>query len=39
MIVDQLSLARQLDMVFKELQLELSELCSGTIFVQIRNNL
>lgn len=38
MIVDQLSLARQLDMVFKELQQELSELSSGTIFVQIRNN-
>jgi hypothetical protein len=39
MVVDQLSLARQLDMVFKELQEELSQLSSGTIFVQIRNNL
>lgn len=38
MIFDQLSLARQLDIVFKELQQELSELSSGTIFVHIRNN-
>lgn len=35
---DQLSLARQLDMVFKELEPELSGLTSGTVFVQIRNN-
>lgn len=35
---DQLSLARQLDLVFKELQEELSGLSSGTVFVQIRNN-
>ncbi|GAA3409293.1 O-methyltransferase [Paenibacillus hodogayensis] len=38
MIFDQLSLARQLEIVFKELHHELSELSSGTIFVQIRNN-
>lgn len=35
---DQLSLARQMDLVFKELQEELSGLSSGTLFVQIRNN-
>ncbi|KGE20838.1 hypothetical protein [Paenibacillus wynnii] len=35
---EQLSLARQLDLVFKELQEELSGLSSGTVFVQIRNN-
>lgn len=35
---EQLSLARQLDLVFKELQEELSRLTSGTVFVQIRNN-
>jgi hypothetical protein len=37
MTVDQLE--RQLEIVFKELQQELSQLVSGTIFVQIRNNL
>lgn len=36
---EQLSLARQIDLVFKELQEELSGLTSGTVFVQIRNNL
>lgn len=36
--IDQLSLARQFDMVFKELEEELSGLSSGTLFVQIRNN-
>ncbi|WP_379130396.1 O-methyltransferase [Paenibacillus sp. sgz500958] len=35
---DQLSLARQVDLVFKELSEELSGLSSGTLFVQIRNN-
>ncbi|RED36322.1 O-methyltransferase [Paenibacillus sp. VMFN-D1] len=35
---EQLSLARQLDLVFKELEEELSGLSSGTVFVQIRNN-
>ncbi|PYI50815.1 O-methyltransferase [Paenibacillus flagellatus] len=38
-MIDQLSLSRQLDMVFRELQQELSQLSSGTIFVHIRNNL
>lgn len=36
---DQLSLARQMDLVFKELQEELSGLSSGTLFIQIRNNI
>lgn len=36
--MDQLSLARQLDMVFKELENELADLSSGIVFVQIRNN-
>ncbi|AIQ49212.1 O-methyltransferase [Paenibacillus sp. FSL R7-0273] len=35
---EQLSLARQVDLVFKELQEELSGLSSGTVFIQIRNN-
>lgn len=35
---DLLSLDRQLEIVFKELQQELSQLVSGTIFVQIQNN-
>lgn len=35
---EQLSLARQVDLVFKELQEELSGLSSGTVFMQIRNN-
>jgi hypothetical protein len=35
---EQLSLARQLDLVFKELDQELSGLDSGVVFVQIRNN-
>ncbi|MFE4713436.1 MULTISPECIES: O-methyltransferase [unclassified Paenibacillus] len=38
MKTEQLSLARQIDLVFKELQEELSGLSSGTVFVQIRNN-
>ncbi len=38
MIIEQLSLARQIDIVFKELVEELSYLSSGIIFVQIRNN-
>ena len=36
--LEQLSLARQLDLVFKELEEELAGLSSGTLFVQIRNN-
>lgn len=35
---EELSLPRQMDLVFKELQEELSGLSSGTVFVQIRNN-
>jgi hypothetical protein len=35
---DLVSLARQLDIVFKELENELTHLDSGTVFVQIRNN-
>lgn len=38
MLREELSLARQIDMVFKELGEELSGLSSGTVFVQIRNN-
>lgn len=38
MKMEQLSLARQLDLVFKELDQELSGLDSGVVFVQIRNN-
>ncbi|MGG4403143.1 O-methyltransferase [Paenibacillus amylolyticus] len=38
MKIDELSLARQLDLVFKELDHELSGLDSGIVFVQIRNN-
>lgn len=38
MLGEQLSLARQIDLVFKELQEELSGLNSGIVFVQIRNN-
>ncbi|MET3208521.1 UNVERIFIED_CONTAM: hypothetical protein ABIC26_001457 [Paenibacillus sp. PvR008] len=36
--VGQLSLVRQMDIVFKELDDELAGLSSGTVFVQIRNN-
>nr|WP_204343729.1 O-methyltransferase [Paenibacillus elgii] len=32
-------LARQLDLVFRELREELAQLTSGTVFVQIRNNM
>lgn len=35
---DQISLARQVDLVFKELDVELAGLTSGTVFIQIRNN-
>jgi hypothetical protein len=38
-ILEPLSLTRQLEMVFRELREELASLASGTIFVQIRNNL
>lgn len=33
-----LSLARQVDIVFKELEVELGSMTSGTVFMQIRNN-
>ncbi len=36
--VGQLSLARQMDIVFKEMDHELAGLSSGIVFVQIRNN-
>ncbi|KAF6614559.1 O-methyltransferase, partial [Paenibacillus sp. EKM208P] len=36
--VGQLSLARQMDIVLKELDNELAGLSSGIVFVQIRNN-
>lgn len=39
MKTEHLSLARQIDLVFHELQEELSGLNSGTVFVQIRNNI
>lgn len=34
----ELSLARQIDLVFKELEVELKAMSSGTVFIQIRNN-
>lgn len=34
----ELSLARQIDLVFKELESELISMSSGTVFIQIRNN-
>ncbi|MDO7907091.1 O-methyltransferase [Paenibacillus sp. JX-17] len=36
--MDQLSLERQLDLVFRQLDDELAGLSSGIVFVQIRNN-
>ncbi|MFS1514088.1 O-methyltransferase [Chengkuizengella sp. SCS-71B] len=38
MHIEQLSLARQLDLVFNEIQAELGNLNSGIVFLQIRNN-
>jgi predicted Rdx family selenoprotein len=38
MFAEQLSLARQLDIVFSQLSEELSQLASGIVFVHIRNN-
>jgi hypothetical protein len=38
MILEQLPLARQIDMVFREIKEELVHLTSGTVFIQIRNN-
>lgn len=39
MLLEQLPLARQIDLVFRELKEELNYLTSGTVFVQIRNNM
>ncbi|GAA4831864.1 hypothetical protein GCM10023310_06380 [Paenibacillus vulneris] len=38
MILENVPLARQLDFVFREIRDELAHLTSGTVFVQIRNN-
>ncbi|NBI28911.1 O-methyltransferase [Chengkuizengella marina] len=38
MYIEQLSLAKQLDLVFEEIQPELGSLTSGIVFLQIRNN-
>ncbi|MCS7463531.1 O-methyltransferase [Paenibacillus doosanensis] len=38
MILENVPLARQLDIVFREIKDELTQLTSGTVFVQIRNN-
>jgi hypothetical protein len=38
MILEQLPLARQIDVVFREIKEELVHLASGTVFIQIRNN-
>ncbi|WP_234340224.1 O-methyltransferase [Gorillibacterium timonense] len=37
-MIDELSLSRQIDYVFREIRDELMRLSSGTVFVQIRNN-
>ncbi|MEB3100339.1 O-methyltransferase [Ferviditalea candida] len=39
MILENLSLARQVDMVFREIKNELLLLTSGTVFIQIRSNI
>ncbi|WP_248930498.1 O-methyltransferase [Paenibacillus hamazuiensis] len=38
MILEHMPLGRQLDIVFRQLKEELAHLTSGTIFIQIRNN-
>jgi hypothetical protein len=38
MILENVTLARQIDIVFREIKEELALLTSGTVFVQIRNN-
>lgn len=38
MSLDQMSLARQTDLVFRRIKDELSHVSSGTVFVHIRNN-
>ncbi|MDB5053667.1 MAG: hypothetical protein JWM44_1717 [Bacilli bacterium] len=39
MTLEQLSLAKQVDIVFREIQDELYHLSSGIVFMQIRNNI
>lgn len=39
MILEHLSLARQVDIVFREIKDELLFLASGTVFIQIRSNI
>ncbi|MEW9700634.1 O-methyltransferase [Paenibacillus sp. SI8] len=38
MILEQIPLARQIDMVFKGIKEELLQVSSGTVFIHIRNN-
>lgn len=38
MLLENVTLARQIDIVFREIKEELALLTSGTVFVQIRNN-
>jgi hypothetical protein len=38
MLLEQLPLAKQVEIVFRELRDELGQLSSGTVFIQIRNN-
>ena len=38
MNLDQMPLARQIDLVFRKIKEELSHVNSGTVFVHIRNN-
>jgi hypothetical protein len=38
MLLENIPLARQLEFVFREIKEELTILTSGTVFVQIRNN-
>ncbi|WP_438434138.1 O-methyltransferase [Gorillibacterium sp. sgz500922] len=38
-MIEELSLPRQIDFVFREIGDELMRLSSGTVFIQIRNNL
>lgn len=39
MLMEQLSLARQVDLVFKQVMEELGYVSSGIVFIQIRNNM
>jgi hypothetical protein len=38
MILEQLPLSRQVDLVFRAIKEELVQITSGTVFIQIRNN-